>query len=278
MAKKKRVKKKAARRTLMTAVVVASALAVLVILALSRVLIVREIMVVGNRNLLREEVITQSGIKVGDRLLGESFTGLEQKLEENRYIIYEGFDFDYKGTLTLRITERLGMAVVYELGFYYVLDDAGMVLENAGSAYPQYVAGPLVTGYNLTEHSRVLVGELLPVRDLRTLEVMQDVLQALEETNMLARTSQLGVEYFDNLFIMTSEGTKVELGENTGLQTKLLIAREVLSIREGKGSLQGAKIDVSNGRNAHYIPAVLPTPTPVPTPTPTIAPASTPRR
>ena len=62
------------------------------------------------------------------------------------------------------------------------------------------------------------------------------------------------------------------------LHTKLLIAREVLAIREPMGDLTGAKIDVSAGTNAHYIPANLPTPTPVPTATPTIDPSATPNR
>ena len=70
----------------------------------------------------------------------------------------------------------------------------------------------------------------------------------------------------------------MELGDDSNLHTKLLIAREVLSIREPMGDLMGAKIDVSAGNNAHYIPSVLPTPTPVPTATPTIDPSATPGR
>ena len=38
----------------------------------------------------------------------------------------------------------------------------------------------------------------------------------------------------------------------------------------------GATIDVSSGREAHYIPRVLPTVTPVPTATPTLEPSPTP--
>ena len=78
--------------------------------------------------------------------------------------------------------------------------------------------------------------------------------------------------------MLTSDGAKIVLGDTASMRTKLLIAREVLTLREEEGNLTGAKIDVSNGYNAHYIPAVLPTVTPVPTATPTIAPAVTPKR
>lgn len=258
------------------AVVVLVALTVLIVLTFSRLLVVRSVTVVGNRNLTRDEVAVQSGVKPGNHLFGREVTGMKKALEANRYIEYLGYEFDYKGTLTIRINERLGRATVQVLGIYYVTDEDGMVLEVAGSQYPTNVAGPKVTGLGLDDSSWIAVGEKLPVRDEVRLEKMGAVLRALEETNMLALTSQLDVEKDENLFIMTSEGTKIELGDTSRLETKLLIAREVLSVREADKEMRGAKIDVSNGKNAHFIPAKLPTPTPVPTPTPTIGPSATP--
>ncbi len=269
-------KTKAARWTMAVAVVVLVALTVLIILVSSSLLVVRSVMVVGNRNITREDIIALSGVAPGDHLLGREVAGMERALEANRYIDYLGYEFDYKGTLTIRISERLGRATVQVLGIYYVTDEDGVVLECAGSQYPVNVAGPKVTGLGLDDNSFVAVGEKLPVRDGTRLEKMGVVLRALEATNMLAMTSQLDVEQFNNLYIMTSEGAKIELGDTSRLETKLLIAREVLSVREADKDMRGAKIDVSNGQNAHFIPANLPTPTPVPTPTPTIAPSTTP--
>lgn len=273
-----RKRKKAARQTMTMAVLTIGVIAALLVIMCSQVFVVRDVMVVGNRNLLREEVVTQSGVEIGDNLLSISSQKLRERLEQNRYIEYLSHGFDYRGTLTIRINERLGMAVVNELGLYYVLDEDGMVLEVAGSAYPVEVAGPRVTGFKTDPNSRITVGERLPVHDRAQLEGMQLVLSAMEETNMLARTSLLDVSNMENMYIMTAEGSKVVLGDTSDMRTKLLIAREVLSVREARGDLRGAKIDVSNGENAHFIPAVLPTVTPVPTATPTVAPASTPGR
>ena len=263
-----RKRKKAAKQTMAMSILVVGALAALIVLACSQVFVVRDVMVVGNRNLLREEVVTQSGVNIGDNVLGISDQTLKQALEQNRYIEYLGHGFDYRGTLTLRIQERLGMAVVYDLGYYYVLDASGVVLECAGSAYPTGVAGPKVTGLDLSPNSRVTVGEKLPVNDKGQLEAMETVLTELESTNLLGRTSELSVKNTDNIYILTAEGAKIELGNTGSLRTKLLIGREVLSVREAQGDLLGAKIDVSNGKNAHYIPAILPTVTPTPTATP----------
>ena len=116
------------------------------------------------------------------------------------------------------------------------------------------------------------------MRDRAQLEAMSALLSELDKTGLLVGASELSVKNLDNLFFTTREGTKVEVGDLSGLHTKLLIAREVLAIREPMGDLMGAKIDVSGGSSAHYIPAVLPTVTPVPTATPTIDPSATPNR
>ena len=265
-------------QTMIMAIALVGALVVLLVLACSRVFVVRDVMVVGNRNLLKEEVVTQSGVNLGDNLLSITAGQLEKNLESNRYIEYLSHSFDYRGTLTLNISERLGMAVVNVLGLYYVMDETGVVLECAGSSYPLSVSGPYVVGFTLGSNVQVIIGEKLPVRDPAQLEVMARVLHELDSMGMLVNASELSMKNLDNLFFTTRDGVKVELGDDGSLHTKLLIAREVLSIREPMGDLMGSKIDVSGGTSAHYIPAVLPTVTPVPTATPTIDPSSTPQR
>ena len=101
-------------------------------------------------------------------------------------------------------------------------------------------------------------------------------LAALDSTDMLGRVSLLDVKNLDNMYLMTTDGARIVLGDDAKLETKLLIAREVLVVREPLGTVKGAKIDVSSAREAHYIPNTLPTITPVPTVTPTIAPSATP--
>ena len=269
-------RKKAASQVMAMAVLVVAVLAVLFVLASSQVFKVRSILVVGNRNLPKDEVITQSGVQLGDNLLSLSDTELKKRLEKNRYIEYIGHEFDYRGTLTLRINERLGMGVVNALGLYYVLDAEGMVLECAGSVFPDTVAGPKISGFSMDDNTRVVIGDKLPVRDNGQLESMRCVLTMLDSVGMLGRISQLDVKNLDNLYLMTTDGAKIVLGDDGSLQTKLLIAREVLAVREPLGTVRGAKIDVSSGREAHYIPDTLPTITPVPTATPTAASSETP--
>ena len=271
-----RKRKKAAAQVMVMTVAVVAVLAALLVLACSQVFRVRGILIVGNRNLSKEDVIALSGVQEGDNLFSISDAELKKNVERNRYIEYLGHEFDYRGTLSLHINERMGMGVVNAFGLYYVVDATGMVLECAGSAYPDTVAGPKINNLILDDNSRVTVGERLPVRDSGQLAAVQRVLAALDSTDMLGRVSLLDVKNLDNMYLMTTDGARIVLGDDAKLETKLLIAREVLVVREPLGTVKGAKIDVSSAKEAHYIPNTLPTITPVPTATPTIAPSATP--
>ena len=107
-----RKRKKAASQVMGMTVVVLAVLATLMVLTCSQVFKVRSVLVVGNRNISKEDIIALSGVREGDNLFSLSDTELKKRLEQNWYIEYIGHEFDYRGTLTLHINERMGMGVV----------------------------------------------------------------------------------------------------------------------------------------------------------------------
>lgn len=260
---------------LIAAVVAVAAIALLLFLWLAMAIRVQDIVVVGNRQLTREAVAQQSGVQKGESFLQVTSGRLRQNLEKNRYIRFERFDFDYKGTLTLYITERQGQAVYNRSGYSYVIDEMGMVLECTGENYPTNVDGPQVIGLDISDRAVIAEGNVLPVLSQAQLEAMSAVLAELRNTNVISRVTYLRMDDLDYITCVTQEAASIILGNSDNLRVKLLIAREVLYDREKTGDLNGARIDVSSARNAHFIPAQLPTPTPMPTATP--APTPTPK-
>ena len=111
--------------------IVAIALAVILFLGY-QVQLIRSIAVVGNRNLTSDEIIRQSGVHAGDSLLLTPESRIRDNLEKSRYIEYKRRGFDYRGTLTLTIRERLPAAYVNVLGIYYAIDTTGIVLDICG--------------------------------------------------------------------------------------------------------------------------------------------------
>ena len=272
MAKKKNGKKNEllVKAVMFAAVFAAVAIAVLVFLN-SQVMAIQNISVVGNRTIPAEEVIALSRIEIGERYMEKSDAQIKENLERNRYIAYEKCTFDYNSRrLTLHISERIGWGVIGAYGLYYVIDETGVVLECTGDLYPDHVAGPSIIGLIETEGSNIrpTVGSRLPIQTIRRLDVMEAVLKALDETNMLMRIATMDVTYPDEVKLLTDAGMSIELGDVQKLKTKLIIAQEVMYLREKEGEVLGAKLDVSSAKRAHYIPGTLPTPTPVPTATP----------
>ena len=103
-----RKRKKAASQVMVMTVVVLAVLATLMVLTCSQVFKVRSVLVVGNRNISKEDIIALSGVREGDNLFSLSDAELKKRLEQNWYIEYIGHEFDYRGTLTLHINERMG--------------------------------------------------------------------------------------------------------------------------------------------------------------------------
>ena len=238
---------------------------------------IRNMNVIGNRTVPKEEIIELSGVHIGDNYLLLNEQRLKEQLESNRYLEYITSQFDYSGTLTIRLNERHAMGILQRNGYHYVIDDRGMVLENTGMAYPENIHCPIVNGLNLPDSAMILAGEIVGVKDREQLVALSKVLRALDATNMMGRTASVEISNLENIYIMTTERARVVLGEAENLQLKLIVAREILHQRQDQENLTGASIDISNGREAHYIPAVLPTPTTTPSPTPTIEPTPKPR-
>ena len=98
-----RKRKKAAAQVMVMTVAVVAVLAALLVLACSQVFRVRGILIVGNRNLSKEDVIALSGVQEGDNLFSISDAELKKNMERNRYIEYLGPELDYRGSLSLHI-------------------------------------------------------------------------------------------------------------------------------------------------------------------------------
>ena len=271
MAKRRRKKNRWLIGTVRAAAVLICVIIAFLIFLNSQVMVIQNISVVGNRTIPAEEIILLSRLEVGQRYGEMSDQEIRENLNQNRYIAFDYSKFDYNSRrVTLHVSERIGWAVVGAYGLYYVLDETGVVLECTGDVYPDNVAGPSVAGLFEKEYGNIrpTVGSKLPIQTTIRLEVMEQVLKALDATNMLMRIATLDVTYPEDVTLLTDAGTSIELGDVSNLTTKLLIAQEVLYQREKLGGIMGAKIDVSSGVRAHFIPSTLPTPTPVPTATP----------
>ena len=229
---------------------------------------IRGIRVIGNRTVPAEQIIEMSGIRTGSKRIFVSEGEVRRRIESASDLVLSGLDYDYKGTLTIRVRERTGVAAVWLRGFCYVLDRDGIVVATHTDPLQPFQDGPVVLGLDLMNGAAVTAGKPFPVQDDRQMEILRRVLAAIENTNMLSRAASVTIAE-DDIRLSTRERATIRLGDALNLELKLVIAREVLNLhKDDPKGLEGVLIDVASGRDAHYIPSERPTPTPWVTPTP----------
>ena len=136
------------------------------------------------------------------------------------------------------------------------------------------MAGPKINNLILDDNSRVTVGEAARARRSHA-AARPAGLAALDSTDMLGRVSLLDVKNLDNMYLMTTDGARIVLGDDAAGNQAAYRARGA-RCAQAAGHCEGREDRRFQRRGGALHPHTLPTITPVPTVTPTIAPSATP--
>lgn len=209
-----------------------TALAVLLTLALigfllarSTVFVLRSVQVEGDvTRYTPQQIADIAGVNMYQSIFSINEGQLRQAVESNRYLRFEGMQIVYPDGLILRVSERQPSATVTYLGVMFVLDDEGRVLDQY-SADSETLDVPVVTGLKI---KRLAIGEELQTEMQWQTQAVQKVLAVLARSELTGRAVELNAENSDNLYLMTTDGLKIELGDVENMETKISIAQEVL--------------------------------------------------
>ena len=209
-----------------------TALAVLLTLALigfllarSTVFVLRSVQVEGDvTRYTPQQIADIAGVSMYQSIFSINEGQLRQAVESNRYLRFEGMQIVYPDGLILRVSERQPSATVTYLGVMFVLDDEGRVLDQY-SADSETLDVPVVTGLKI---KRLAIGEELQTEMQWQTQAVQKVLAVLARSELTGRAVDLNAENSDNLYLMTTDGLKIELGDVENMETKISIAQEVL--------------------------------------------------
>lgn len=218
----------------------------------SSVFVVRNIQVTGVTSVSTQDVIVQSGLRQGESIFLIDQGKIRDNINAHKLLYFESIDVKFPNTVILQVREREACAQIAYLGFMYAIDETGRVLYKSGDLNRETEL-PVIEGVSIVS---IAVGEELNLVDKTQFACAQKMIDALEEANMLRLVHELNVSDPENLYIMTREDTKVELGTTDSLSIKLAIAQAILRDQADR-PLQGAKIDVSSGTDGYFIPSDL---------------------
>lgn len=195
------------------------------LLARSTVFVLRSVQVEGDvTRYTPQQIADIAGVSMYQSIFSINEGQLRQAVESNRYLRFEGMQIVYPDGLILRVSERQPSATVTYLGVMFVLDDEGRVLDQY-SADSETLDVPVVTGLKI---KRLAIGEELQTEMQWQTQAVQKVLAVLARSELTGRAVELNAENSDNLYLMTTDGLKIELGDVENMETKISIAQEVL--------------------------------------------------
>lgn len=222
------------------------ALAGAFLLLRSRVFVLRQVNVQGNSRLSVEEVMRLAGLSYGESIFSVSERRIEQQLSGEISVELFSCERVLPDSVCLAIREREALACVHCGGEYLLIDETGYIMGRQEN-YPD--AGVLLVSGMDAYVDRQGKHVESSVSGRRT--VMNQVIAALREKNMLSLASELNVANMDEVYLVSVSGVQVILGDTENLPDKLEWMRAVLAELTRKGVMRGV-LDVSTGKNAVY--------------------------
>ena len=242
----------ALRETVRALLIIGIAVAAAFVLLDSFYFRVRNIQVEGNVQLSDEEIIRLAGLSEGGSILRLDKPKVRDRVNGNRYLVYEGLSTTMPDTVTLTVRERQADAVMYYGGINYTIDSRGMILEESYTVdQPKDLI--LISGISIAGSSGCAVGRTIRPENAAQLVVMREILVELKVLSATGSVAKLMMSDLNNLLIETRDGYSVRLGDSTQLHAKLKATLYVREALRQMGSGTGT-IDVSNPKEPTFIP------------------------
>ena len=221
-------------------------LAVAALLLKSRVFVLKTVNVQGSQRLSVAKVMEMAGLSYGESIFSVSQRRVEERLSGEISVEFLGFEKTMPDTVSLTIRERQALACVHCGGEYLLIDETGYIMSRQES-YPDG-AVLLVSGMDayVDRQGKHIESSLSGRR-----AVMNQVIEALRQKEMLDLVSELNVANLDEVYLVSVSGVQVVLGEAQDLPEKLEWMRAVLAELTRQGVMRGV-LDVSTGKNAVY--------------------------
>lgn len=239
----------------MSVVVLLGLLAAVALIISNNVFVIRTIEVEGNQLVDTAAVIDLSGIPIGSSMFSLNTSKIRDAINNDRYLEYVGIWRRFPDHVILTVKEDTPRAQIDWMGTLVLIGKDGVVLEQT-SHIDIEIDVPMLTGKDVVD---VRVGQPLVFAKLGQLEAMNSILDELTHQNLSGEISELNVATLDNLYLVTSDGLQVMLGNSSSLPMKMAQMRAFLADARAKQTMiSGGVLDVTTGKFADFRPPLHP--------------------
>lgn len=224
-------------------------IAIIIIFGISVFFRISVIEVTGEKIYKAEQILSVSGIKIGDNLLfvdtNTTIKNIGSKLPYLNEIIVDKIVPD---KIVIHVTESQAIAVLSYSGDWWVVDQKARVLEKTDdSSASQKIIISGIDPVSVAEGQTINVGE-----DQQTkLQYLIEVLGAIYKAGMAPSVKTLDVTNIGNISFTYSDRFTVILGSGENAEYKLTMMNSVIS--ELNPDEKG-KLDLSREDEPHFVP------------------------
>ena len=223
--------------------------AVLVVAALvirSRTFVLGEVRVEGNEAYTDSQIAAMSGLKIGESIFSVNENAIARSFSTSSDVKLLDVRVDLPDTVTLVVSERKARAAVNCAGVILIVDEEGQIMQRMSSVPESGVI--VVSGLDVSVNAQ---GRKIESAKTWQLRDMKTVLTALEARGMMSVMSELNLSDRYNIYLVSTSGVQIMLGDEENIPDKLVWAQAVLEKLTQEGVRRGI-LDVSTGRNAVY--------------------------
>lgn len=224
-AKKRKKMKKIVGFTSLAIILVASTIAVM----LSPIFNIQTISVQGNNQISTDEIISLSGITMGENIFKIGKGKAKENIKQNAYIDKVTIQRNLPSEIQIIVTERVATFMIEKDNQYLYINNQGYLLELTS----QKLEIPILQGLETTI-DQLTVGNRLCKEDLTKLETVLRIMNLATENDIASYITRIGIEEdSDYKLVMETEQKIVHMGDNTNLSDKILNVKSILEKEKG---------------------------------------------
>lgn len=227
-ANKKITQKKRKSRKIVTILSLIIIVTIIIVLILfSDLFNITKITVVNNSKVTEEEIIQNSGLKIGNNMFKTLKVTSKTKIKNNPYIEDVKISKKLNGEIIIDVKERTVTYMLQKEDEYVYINNQGYILEKSD----EKLEIPIIIGYSTTEF---VEGNRINVEDLKKLGVVIELMGVAKNNGINKIITTVDISDENNYILeIPSEGKIVQFGDKTNINVKILWIVDLISREKG---------------------------------------------
>lgn len=185
---------------------------------------IKEIEIVGNNKLTRDEAISLSQIEIEENTFKLSKNKIEKNIKQNAYVESVKIKRNLPSTILIEVEERVPTYMITFANAYAYINNQGYFVEIS----KEKLELPIITGY-ATKEEDIQLGERLCTEDLQKLDDILQIMKAAESNEIANIVTKINIsDKQDYVLELKSEKKTVHVGDTSNLSTKMLYIKEII--------------------------------------------------